>query len=100
MTKENIDTIRLAGAIFHAGNWVLRSGLWPARQGVIAWNNASYDVYVYVYIYILSVILFEINLNFLNFSLKNKHLSMSSAKWRPFCSGLNVLTITRNIYKR
>ena len=26
------------------------------------------------------------------FSLKKMHLKMSSAKWRPFCLGLNVLT--------
>ena len=26
------------------------------------------------------------------FSIRNKHLSMSSAKWRPFCSSLNVFT--------
>ena len=27
------------------------------------------------------------------FSLKKMHLKMSSGKWRPFCLGLNVLTI-------
>ena len=34
----------------------------------------------------LSEILSEIH----TFSLKKMHLKMSSAKWRPFCLGLNV----------
>ena len=45
---------------------------------------------------ILSVVLLEISFSELSvkttkFSLKKTHLRMLSAKWWPFCSGLNVL---------
>ena len=63
------------------------NGLSPGRRQAIIWTNAG----------ILSIgplgtnfseILIEIN----TFSFKKMHLKMSSAKWRPFCLGLNVLT--------
>ena len=34
----------------------------------------------------------EILIGVQTFSFKKMHLKMSSAKWRPFCPGLNVLT--------
>ena len=33
----------------------------------------------------------EISIGIQTFSFKKMHLKMSSAKWRPFCLGLNVL---------
>ena len=33
----------------------------------------------------------EILIGIQTFSIKKMHLKMSSAKWRPFCLGLNVL---------
>ena len=63
------------------------NGLSPGRRQAIIWTNAG----------VLSIgplgtnfseILFEIY----TFSFKKMHLKMSSAKWRPFCFGLNVLT--------
>ena len=60
------------------------NGLSPGRRQAIIWTNAG----------ILSIgtlgknfseILSEIHA----FSFKKMHLKMSSAKWRPFCLGLN-----------
>ena len=34
----------------------------------------------------------EISIGIQTFSFKKMHLNMSSAKWRPFCRGLNVLS--------
>ena len=62
------------------------NGLSPVRRQAIIWTNAA----------ILSIrpqetyfieILFKIQ----KFSFKRMHLDMSSAKWRPFSLGLNVL---------
>ena len=64
------------------------NGLSPGRRQAIIWTNAG--------------ILFngpwgtnfsEILIGIHTFSLKKIHLKMSSAKWRPFCLGLNVLTL-------
>ena len=35
----------------------------------------------------------EILIGIQTFPFKKMHLKMSSAKWRPFCLGLNVLTL-------
>ena len=40
----------------------------------------------------------EILIVILTFSFKKIHLKMSSAKWRPFCLGLNVLSMHSNVY--
>ena len=65
------------------------NGLSPGRRQAIIWTNAG----------ILLIgplgtkfngILIEIH----TFSFKKMHLKMSSAKWRPFCLGLNVLKKT------
>ena len=66
------------------------NGLSPGRRQAIIWNNAG--------ILLIgpsgtnfSEILFGIQ----TFSFRKMHLKMSSAKWRPFCLGLNVLMHTR-----
>ena len=61
------------------------NGLSPIRRQAIIWTNA-------VILLIrpqgtsFSEILFETR----KFSFKKMHLKMTSAKWRPFCLGLNV----------
>ena len=66
------------------------NGLSPGRRQAIIWTNAG----------ILLIgpswtnfgeILIEIH----TFSFKKMHLKISSGKWRPFCLGLNVLTVRR-----
>ena len=66
------------------------NGLAPGRRQTIIWTNAA----------ILSIrprgtyfseILFKIR----KFSIKEICLKMSSAKWRPFWLGLNVLTLVK-----
>ena len=62
------------------------NGLSPGRRQAIIWNNAE----------ILSIGLLGTNFNEIligiqTFSFKKMHLKVSSAKWRPFCLGLNVL---------
>ena len=64
------------------------NGLSPGRRQAIIWNNAG--------ILLIgpsgtnfSEILGEIQ----TFSFKKMHFKMSSAKWRPFCLGLNVLNV-------
>ena len=62
------------------------NGLSPGRRQAIIWNNA----------WILSIERLgtncsEILIAILIFSFKKMRLKVSSAKWRPFCLGLNVL---------
>ena len=64
------------------------NGLSPGRRQAIIWTNAR----------ILLIGPWGTNLNEIligihTFSFKKIHLNMSSAKWRPFCLGLNVLMI-------
>ena len=58
----------------------------PERRQAIIWNNAG------------TFLKGPLETNFSDFligikifSFKKMHLKMSSAKWRPFCLGLNVL---------
>ena len=62
------------------------NGLSPGRRQAIIWTNA-WILVIGPWGTNLSEILFGIH----TFSLKKIHLKMSSAKWRPFCLGLNVL---------
>ena len=67
------------------------NGLSPGRRQAIIWNNAG----------ILSIGLIgtkfsEILIEVLTFSFKKMRLKVSSAKWRPFCLGLNVLRCSDN----
>ena len=63
------------------------NGLSPGRRQAIIWNNAGL-----LLIEPLGTNFSEISIGIQTFSFKKMHLNMSSAKWRPFCPGLNVLT--------
>ena len=65
------------------------NGLSPGRRQAIIWTNAAI-----LLIGPLGTNFIEILIGIQTFSLKKMHLKMSSAKWRPFCLGLNVLTTT------
>ena len=62
------------------------NGLSPGRRQAIIWTNAGM-----LLIEPLGTNFNEILIEIHNFSFKKMHLKMSSAKWRPFCLGLNVL---------
>ena len=63
------------------------NGLSPERGQAIIWINAG-RLLIQTSGTTFSEILNEIH----KFSFKKMHLKMSSAKWRTFCLGLNVLT--------
>ena len=63
------------------------NGLSPGRRQAIIWTNAGI-----LLIGPLGTNFNEILIEIHTFSFKKMHLKMSSAKWRPFCLGLNVLT--------
>ena len=62
-------------------------GLAPGRRQTIIWTNDGI-----LLIRPLGTNFSEILVGIQIFSFKKMHLKMSSAKWRPFCLGLNVLT--------
>ena len=62
------------------------NGLSPDRRQAIIWTNAGI-----LLIAPLGTNFSEILNGIQTFSFKKMHLKMSSAKWRPFCLGLNVL---------
>ena len=62
------------------------NGLSPGRRQAIIWTNAGI-----LLIGPLGTNFNEILIEIHTFSFKKMHLKMSSAKWRPFCLGLNVL---------
>ena len=62
------------------------NGLAPGRRQPIIWTNARI-----LFIGPLGTNFSEIIIKILTFSFKKMHLKMSSAKWRPFCLGLNEL---------
>ena len=62
------------------------NGLSPERRQTIIWTNAGI-LLIGTPETNLGEILSEIH----TFSFKKMHLKTSSAKWRPFCLGLNVL---------
>ena len=62
------------------------NGLSPDRRQVIIWTNAGI-----LLIGPLGTNFNEILIEIHIISFKKMHLRMSSAKWRPFCLGLNVL---------
>ena len=64
------------------------NGLSPERRQAIIWTNAGILLIVPLWTN-LSENLIEI----LTFSFTKMRLKVSSAKWRPFCFGLNVLTL-------
>ena len=63
-------------------------GLSPGRRQAIIWTNAGL-----LLIGPLGTKFNEILIEIHTFSFKEMHLKMSSGKWRPFCLGLNVLTL-------
>ena len=63
------------------------NGLSPGRRQAIIWTNAGI-----LLIGSLGTNFNEILIGVQTFSFKKMHLKMSSAKWRPFRLGLNVLT--------
>ena len=64
------------------------NGLSPGRRQAIIWTNAGI-----LLIGTLGTNFNEISIEIQIFSFKKMHFKMSSAKWRPFCLGLNVLMI-------
>ena len=62
------------------------NGLSPGRRQAIIWNNAWL-----LLIESLGTNFSDISIGIQTFSFKKMHLNMSSAKWRLFCLGLNVL---------
>ena len=62
------------------------NGLSPGRRQAIIWNNAGL-----LLIGPLGTNFSEISIGIQTFSFKKMHLNMSSAKWRPFCLGLDVI---------
>ena len=64
------------------------NGLSPERRQAIIWTNAGI-----LLIGPLGTNFSEILIEIQIFSYMKMHLKMSFAKWRPFCLGLNVLTL-------
>ena len=63
------------------------NGLSPGRRQAIIWTSAGI-----LLTGLLGTNFSEIIIGIQTFSFQTMHLKMSSAKWRPFCPGLNVLT--------
>ena len=64
------------------------NGLSPGRRQAIIWTSVGI-----LSIGPLGANFSEILIGIYAFSFKKMHLKMSSAKWRPFCLGLNVLRL-------
>ena len=67
------------------------NGLSPGRRQAIIWTSAGI-----LLIGPLGTNLSEILIEIITFSFKKMRLNVSSAKWRPCCLGLNVLTWIKN----
>ena len=63
------------------------NGLWPERRQAIIWTNVGI-----LLIGPLGTNVSEFLIGIHTFTLKKMHLKMLSAKWRPFCLSLNVLS--------
>ena len=74
---------------------VLDNGLSPGRRQAIIWTNAEI-----LLIGPLGTNFSEIWIVIHTFSFKKMHLKMSSAKWRPFRLGLNVLNVLEQCGER
>ena len=64
------------------------NGLSPVRRQAIIWTHAGI-----LLIGPLVTNFSETSNKIYTFSIKKRHLKMSSGKWRPFCLGLNVLKL-------
>ena len=71
------------------------NGLSPERHQAIIWTNAGI-----LLIRPLGTNSSEILIEIHTFSFKNIHLKMSSARFRPFCLGLNALNVSIAIITR
>ena len=72
-------------------NWTIIdsiNGLTPGRRQAIIWTNDGI-----LLIWPLRTNFIEILGEIHTFSFKKMRLKVSSAKWRQFCPGLNVLTL-------
>ena len=67
------------------------NGLSPGRRQAIIWTNAGIFL-----IGPLGTDFSENSIEILTFSFTKMRLKVSSAKWRPFCLGLNVLTMSQH----
>ena len=65
------------------------NGLSPDRRQAIIWTNAGI-----LLIGPWGTNFSEISIGIQTFSFKKMHVKMSSAKWRPFCLGLNMLSFS------
>ena len=79
------------GRVMHIGAGKLTTiasdnGSSPGRRQAIIWTNAGI-----LLIGPLGTNVNEIVIEIQTFSFEKKYLEVSSAKWRPFCLGLNVL---------
>ena len=86
-----VNSLRPSDAYICVGNLATigsDNGLSPARRQAIIWTNAGI-----LLIGPLGTNLSEILIGIQTFSFTKMHLKMSSAKRRPFCLGLNVLTL-------
>ena len=70
------------------------NGLSPGQHQAIIWNNAGI-----LSIRLLGTNFSEILIEILTFSFKKMRLKVSSAKWRPFCLGLNVLNVDNKFHQ-
>ena len=77
-----VPTLTHWGRVTH----ICVSNLTPDRRQVIIWTNARI-----LLIGPLGTNCSEILIEILNVSFKKMRVKVSSAKWRPFCLGLNVL---------
>ena len=68
------------------------NGLSPGRRQTIIWTNAGILLIEH-----LGTNFSEILIKSNTFSFKKMYSKMSSGKWRPFCLGLNVLTIPSHV---
>ena len=68
------------------------NGLSPGRRQTVIWNNAGI-----LLIRPVGTNFSEILIGIQTFSFKKMHLEMASAKWRPFCFGLNVSSYLKSI---
>ena len=70
------------------------NGLSPWRRQAIIWTNAGI-----LLIGPLGTNFSEILIEIDTFLFMKMHLKMSSAKWRPFCLGLDVLTLLGELWQ-
>ena len=87
---NQFNSLRPSDAYICVGNLTIigsDNGLWPGwRQAIISTNTRI------LLIGPLGINLHEILIQIHTFSFKKMCLKRLSAKWRPFCLGLNVLT--------